>query len=38
MNTRAWRILVIDDDEDLLDMVQFFLARDGYRVTTAKNG
>jgi DNA-binding response OmpR family regulator len=31
-------VLVIDDDEDLLDVVKFFLNRDGYHVTTAKNG
>lgn len=38
MTSRPWRVLVIDDDEDLLEVVQFFLTREGYRVTTAKNG
>jgi DNA-binding response OmpR family regulator len=38
MTDRPWSVLVIDDDEDLLELVRFFLAREGYRVTTAQNG
>lgn len=32
------RILVVDDDPDVLDMVAEFLAQNGYTVATARNG
>ncbi len=31
-------ILVIDDEEDILELIKFNLARDGYRVTCATSG
>ena len=38
MSGRALCVLVIDDDDDLVDMLRFFLERGGYRVMTAMNG
>jgi DNA-binding NtrC family response regulator len=32
------RILVIDDDEDVLDALQFYLSRGGHQVVTAPSG
>jgi two-component system phosphate regulon response regulator PhoB len=32
------RILIVDDEEDILELVRFNLARDGYRVTGALSG
>ena len=32
------RILVVDDEEDLLELVQYNLAKEGYRVTTVSTG
>lgn len=34
----AYRILVIDDEEDILEFVKYNLQRDGYEVFTAPNG
>lgn len=34
---RGW-ILVIDDEEDLRDMLDFILSRDGFEVATADSG
>ncbi|MDO5496687.1 MAG: response regulator transcription factor [Alistipes sp.] len=34
----AYRILVIDDEEDILEFVRYNLQRDGYQVYTASNG
>ena len=31
-------ILIVEDDEDLLEVLQFVLEDDGYRVSTAKGG
>lgn len=38
MSRRPFCVLIIDDDEDLVEMLRFFLERSGYRVTTAMNG
>ena len=38
MSGRAFCVLVIDDDEDLVEMLRFFLEKSGYRVITAMNG
>ena len=32
------RILVVDDEEDILELVRFHLAREGYQVTLAASG
>ena len=32
------RILVVDDEEDILEIVRFNLSRDGYRVTCVTSG
>ena len=32
------RILVVDDEADILSVLVYHLSRDGYRVTTAVNG
>ncbi|MBQ3204559.1 MAG: response regulator transcription factor [Alistipes sp.] len=34
----AYRILVIDDEEDILEFIKYNLQRDGYDVYTAQNG
>lgn len=34
----AYRILVIDDEEDILEFIKYNLQRDGYEVYTAHNG
>lgn len=34
----AYRILVIDDEEDILEFIRYNLQRDGYEVFTAANG
>ena len=34
----AYRILVIDDEEDILEFIKYNLQRDGYEVYTAQNG
>ena len=34
----AYRILLIDDEDDILEFVKYNLARDGYEVFTASNG
>jgi DNA-binding response OmpR family regulator len=36
--SEAARILVVDDDPDVLDMVADFLAQSSFKVTTARNG
>ena len=38
MSGRPPCVLAIDDDEDLVDLVRFFLQKRGYRVVTAMNG
>jgi two-component system phosphate regulon response regulator PhoB len=32
------RILVVDDEEDILELVRFHLAREGYQLTLAATG
>ena len=34
----AYRILLIDDEADILEFVKYNLSRDGYEVYTAANG
>ncbi len=34
----AKRVLVVDDEQDILDLIRYNLAKEGYEVTTAKNG
>jgi urea transport system substrate-binding protein len=38
MSGRAFCVLAIDDDEDLVDLLRFILEGNGYRVVTAANG
>ena len=32
------KILLVDDDEDILDLLEYNLTKEGYSVETAKNG
>ena len=34
----GYRILLIDDEDDILEFVKYNLERDGYEVFTASNG
>ena len=34
----GYRILLIDDEDDILEFVKYNLSRDGYEVFTASNG
>jgi two-component system, OmpR family, alkaline phosphatase synthesis response regulator PhoP len=34
----AKRVLVVDDEQDILDLIRYNLAKEGYEVSTAKNG
>lgn len=34
----AYKLLVVDDEKDVLDIMQFRLAREGYEVVTAADG
>ncbi|HOW25070.1 MAG TPA: response regulator transcription factor [Bacteroidales bacterium] len=38
MNTSDIKILIVDDEEDILDFVGYNLRREGYQVITATNG
>ena len=38
MDDRARAILMVDDDEGLCELVQEFLEREGYEVTTVRDG
>lgn len=38
METRPKRILIADDEPDILEIISFNLTREGYEVYTAKNG
>lgn len=32
------KILILDDDEDILDVLSFLLAQDGYEIRASRNG
>ncbi|GEM_PF-4931897 len=36
--TAKKNILVVDDERDILDLIQYNLSKEGYTVTTALNG
>jgi len=38
METKAKKVLVADDENDILEIIQYNLAREGYEVYTAKDG
>lgn len=38
MEEQAVKILLVDDEEDILEFISYNLAREGYKVFTAKNG
>lgn len=38
MNSRGRRVLVVDDDADILESIEMVLAGAGYEVATARNG
>ncbi len=38
MNTEDYKILLVDDEKDILEFLSYNLKKEGYRVFTAKNG
>ena len=38
MDTKARKILIADDEPDIVEILKYNLVRDGYQVTTASNG
>ena len=38
MNNRSYKILIVDDEPDILEFIQYNLRKEGYFVYTAKNG
>jgi two-component system, OmpR family, alkaline phosphatase synthesis response regulator PhoP len=38
MNTEDYKILIVDDEKDILEFLSYNLKKEGYRVFTAKNG
>lgn len=37
-NTNQYKVLVVDDDPDITELLQYNLEKEGYEVTTAENG
>ncbi len=37
-NTNQYKVLVVDDDSDITELLQYNLEKEGYEVTTAENG
>ena len=38
MKNRSTKILLVDDEPDILEIVGYNLAQEGYRISTATNG
>lgn len=38
MSTDSPKILIVDDEQDILELIEFNLSKDGYHVSTASNG
>ncbi|GAA4317785.1 response regulator transcription factor [Flaviaesturariibacter amylovorans] len=38
MDNRSWKVLIADDEPDILEILQFNLLREGYQVITAADG
>jgi two-component system alkaline phosphatase synthesis response regulator PhoP len=38
MDNRAWKVLIADDEPDILEILKYNLAKEGYNVTTASDG
>lgn len=38
MDNRSWKILIADDEPDILELLQYNLLKEGYQVITAKDG
>ena len=38
MNNEEIKILVVDDEPDILEFISYNLSKEGYDVTTARNG
>ena len=38
MDNRDWKVLIADDEPDILEILQFHLLREGYQVITASDG
>ena len=36
--TKKIKVLIADDDQDIVDMLQYILEKEGYEVCTANNG
>jgi two-component system alkaline phosphatase synthesis response regulator PhoP len=38
MNSKKWKVLIADDEPDILEILNYNLANEGYEVVTAKDG
>ncbi len=38
MSNKQHRVLVVDDEPDILDLLDYNLSKEGYKVKTANNG
>ncbi|MDB5196824.1 MAG: ArsR family transcriptional regulator [Flaviaesturariibacter sp.] len=38
MDNRSWKILIADDEADILEILEYNLAKEGYQVITARDG
>lgn len=38
MDNRSWKILIADDEPDILELLQYTLLKEGYQVITAQDG
>ncbi len=38
MDNRSWKVLLADDEQDILEILKYNLIKEGYQVITAQNG
>ncbi len=38
METKPWKVLIADDEPDILEILKYNLITNGYEVVTAKDG